>query len=82
MSWNYRVIAHKEEPPGEDWMGIHEVYYADDTDDHPMTYTIEHIGVMSTDGVAGLEWVLDRMREAIAKPILTPEDFPTHDKPV
>ena len=76
MSWNYRVIYHHEEQPGESWHGIHEVYYAEDNDDHPVSYKTDHIGVMSTEGIEGLGWVLDRMREALAKPVLTPGDFP------
>lgn len=80
MSWNYRVIYHpapEGNERGEDWLGIHEVYYATDTDDHPLSYSTEHVGVMSTDGVGGLGWVLDRMREALNKPILTTADFPS-----
>lgn len=30
MSWNYRVVRHKMQPPGSDWIGLHTVYYDED----------------------------------------------------
>ena len=76
MTWNYRIIAHTEEAPGENWLGIHEVYYRDGDDAHPLSYTVDAVGVVSTEGMTGMRWVLDRLAEALKKPILTDADFP------
>ena len=83
MHWNFRVIAHVEDSPGEDWMGLHEVYYRDDKDGQPVpsSYAIRAAEVMSTEGVVGLRWQLDRMREALDKPVLAEADFPTTNAP-
>jgi hypothetical protein len=78
--WNYRVIQHKPlGPDDEEWLGIHEAHYRDDSDDHPHSYTVNPPGVSSTDGVAGLRWQIERMLIGVGKPILTEEDFPTND---
>lgn len=72
-TWNYRVMSFKH---GEDaWQAIHEVHYRDG---RPTAYSSSAAVVMwDTDGGsdAGL-WVLDRMKEALSKPVLTESDFP------
>jgi hypothetical protein len=70
--WNYRVI--ERELDGETWRGIHEVYYRDG---EPKSYTAEAVDVswLVADEVDGAT-VLDRMREALGKPVLTSADFP------
>lgn len=65
--WNYRVIKFSNrESDGEHWYEIREVYY---TDEKPTSYTAEAEGVGSDD-IDGLKWELERMREALGKPVL------------
>lgn len=87
MTWNYRVMQHDHETPiiGDDGkpvietsFDIHEVYYS--TDGNPVSYTSDPIAV-SGESIDGLGWVLDRMREAVAKPVLTEADFPGPSRP-
>ncbi len=70
--WNYRVIRFfVDESPH---YAIHEVFYGDDG--KPSSYG-------ENPAVAMWEWdedvsgivILDMMREAFKKPVLTPEDF-------
>lgn len=70
MAWNYRLISfdHPEEP----WIAIHEVHY---DGDKPTGYATGAAPVLSTEGVEGAQWVLDRMAEALAKPILDASSF-------
>jgi hypothetical protein len=70
MSWNYRVMR-RVDPDGTDWFAIHEVYY--DAAGNPDGYTENPVDV-SGDSLEGLSWVLDRMREALNKPILDEEE--------
>lgn len=75
MSWNYRVIEFVDEA-GEPWRAIHEVHY--DPEGNPNGYGEEPAAVTSTDDAgtnASLSWVLDRMREALDKPVLVERDF-------
>jgi predicted RNase H-like HicB family nuclease len=76
MSWNYRVIKIYD-PTVEQWLEIHETQY--DDAGNPQSYSRKvdkHAGEVGSETVDGLRWVLDRMREALDKPILTAEDFP------
>ncbi len=70
--WNYRVIRHEHN--GETWMEIHEVYY--DGNDVVVSYSEFPASVSSSEGVDGLKWVLDKMKECLEKPVLTPADLP------
>lgn len=75
MSWNYRVIEFVD-PDGEPWRAIHEVHY--DDAGKPSSYSEDAAIVMSSDGkgdVKELGWVLDRMREALEKPVMVERDF-------
>lgn len=74
MTWNYRVLAHKE--GDEVYFQIHEVYY----EEKHLGYTENGVTVGSED-VEGIKWVLDLMRECLEKPILSVEDFPNEYKP-
>jgi hypothetical protein len=70
--WNYRVL---EFTAGEEsWRAIHEVYYQDDV---PMAYTADAATIQwdldAGDGSALT--ILDRMRDAISKPVLREADF-------
>lgn len=75
MSWNYRVIEFIDPHDGP-WRAIHEVHY--DDQGRPAAYTESPAKVISTDDAgnnAGLDWVLDRMREALTRPVLVERDF-------
>ena len=74
MSWNYRVIQ-TDDASGEPYHAIHEVYY--DNDGTLISYSAEPTPVVAFDGdgVKGLSWALDRMREALGKSVLTPREF-------
>lgn len=71
MTWNYRIIVY--EGDGENYFQMHEVYY--DEDGNPDGYTENpiHIGAKS---IEELEWVFEKMKEALTKPILSTKDFP------
>lgn len=67
MSWNYRMVHHKEETTGEDWYGIHEVYYNDNGEaclmsDEPCFPTGESKKELMND--------ISMMTAAISKPVL------------
>lgn len=70
--WNHRLIAHED---GDDiFYQIHEVYY--NKDGFPESYTEKGVSV-GGNTIEGINWVLDRMRECIDKPILwANEKFP------
>lgn len=71
-TWNYRVISFRH---GEEaWCAIHEVYYDDGV---PTGHTVEPAVAMwdpEEGDDAGVR-TLERMREALAKPVLTESDF-------
>lgn len=68
MYWNYRVMRTIEE---EDVvLSIVEVYYEDDG--KLVGYT-DPVNVSTTDG--DLHSILEKMRDALSKTPLTPEDF-------
>lgn len=71
-TWNYRVISFRH---GEEaWCAIHEVYYDDGV---PTGHTVEP-AVAIWDPAEGEDAgvrTLERMREALAKPVLTESDF-------
>lgn len=71
-SWNYRVMEFTAE--GDSWRAIHEVHY---TNGVPTAYTANPAVVFwDQDGTNDQgPWVLDRMREALGKPVLTEKDF-------
>lgn len=78
MSWNYRVIEFVD-PDDSPWRAIHEVFYDDIVNPgQPVRYSEYPAQVVSHDGggnIANLAWVLDRMREALDKPVLVEADF-------
>lgn len=78
-TWNYRVIEFVTPPytdePNERWRAIHEVYY--DENGRPVGYTENPavIGWHADDGDSVPLTIIERMREALAKPVLVPSDF-------
>jgi hypothetical protein len=71
MTWNHRVLKTKDGVDGSDWYAIHEVFYEDGK---PRSYTANPIDV-SGESIDDIRWVLERMRECLDKPALTPADF-------
>ena len=66
MSWNYRIVHHKEQN-GEEWYGFHEVYYnADGTACMMSEEQCMPIGETKK----SLMNDLSMMTEAIIKPVL------------
>ena len=75
MSWNYRLLAHKD---GEDvFLQIHEVYY--DEEGKPHSYTENGVTV-SGESLECVKWVLSKMKKCTNKPILSVENFPEEYK--
>jgi hypothetical protein len=73
--WNYRVIEFIDPEEGP-WRAIHEVYY--DAEGKPTSYAEGPTAVTTHDpdgNSAELGWVLDRMRDALKKPVLIERDF-------
>ena len=71
MSWNYRILAHKD---GDDWFfQIHEVYYDEEGKAH--SYTANGVSV-GAESIEDINWVLDKMKECVNKPILSVDNFP------
>jgi hypothetical protein len=76
MTWNYRVLQFVDPATEELWQAIHEVHYDESGD--PASYSEDPAVVMSHDASnarADLGWVLDKMREALLKPVLVERDF-------
>lgn len=71
MSWNHRILAHKD--GDEMYFEIHEVYY--DKEGKPDSYTANGVSV-GAESLDGIKWVLDKMKECLDKPILSAENFP------
>lgn len=72
-TWNYRVLSFRH--GDEAWQAIHEVHYRDGV---PIAYTETPAVVLwDPDDVDGGLRSLERMREALSKPVLTDTDFKT-----
>lgn len=76
-SWNYRVLEFVTED-GAAWRSIHEVHYVNGV---PKGYSEQPAAVVwdTDEGNAAALLMLERMREAVAKPILVEKDFHTDD---
>ncbi len=71
MSWNHRILAHKD--GDEMYLQIHEVYY--DKDGKPDSHTANGVSV-GAESLEGINWVLEKMKECANKPILLVDGFP------
>ena len=75
MSWNHRILAHENN--GEVYFQMHGVYYKEEV---PNGYTANPITVGSETS-KGIKWTLNKMQEAVKKPILwAGEKFPNEFK--
>ena len=70
MSWNHRVVRMRD-ADGTESLHVCEVYYRDSV---PVNHTERAVGAVGED-LSELETALDRMRAALAKPILDERDF-------
>ncbi len=71
MSWNHRILAHKD--GDEIYFQIHEVYY--DEKGNPNSYAANAVSV-GDESIEGINWTLDKMKECVNKPILSVDNFP------
>ena len=89
MHWNYRVVYHPSstykvgevEFEREEYVAIHEVHY--DKDGNPELVTEEArniIGDEGSDSLISIKWTLDKMLEALQKPILDYETLKPIEK--
>jgi hypothetical protein len=69
--WNYRVLRY--DGVDGDYFVIDEVHY--DDAGNPRSHT-EAGCTIGSDSHDGLNWILDRMREAVSKPILDAANWP------
>ncbi len=74
--WNYRVIEFVDPKNNEPWRSIHEVHYQDG---RPASYSGSpaHVTWDVSEGNSAAETMLEKMREALAKPVLVEIDFMT-----
>ena len=69
-SWNHRVVVMTEENDGDPLFEVREVFYNDDG----VPTSHGEPNAVSED-MEGLEWCIGEMQEALAQPVLKPEDF-------
>lgn len=78
-TWSYRIIEHEDDGSGNKWHAIHEVHYEDDKPygyvEDPATVTASAHAEPPLFRVTDFQWQLDRMSEAIIKPVLRAADF-------
>lgn len=70
MYWNYRVVFMEDDKWGDQWHEVREVFYNEDN---------EPVGHSATtvmgDSPEEISECLQKMGEAVAKPVLKREDF-------
>lgn len=71
--WNYRVILTPNAPEDHFGAAVHEVHY--DEIGLPVAYAVDPVKV-ETETVEGLKWMVEEFIKALAKPVLTKDDFP------
>ncbi len=70
MTWNYRIIRHKQGFPGEPfYYAMHECYYDSSGQKFPHSCTVNPVQPIS-DTPEGMLWVLSKMIVATDKPVL------------
>lgn len=70
--WNYRVVRRGTEPDTA-YYSVHEVYY--DRKGNIVMWD-EHEATVGAEDFGDVRWALDRMGEALDKPVLAVEDMP------
>lgn len=69
MSWNHRIIFHREKPAKNSYFGVHECFYDRDGDKIPTSWTEEAIRIIE-DSMDDMRVTLTRIRRACNQPIL------------
>ena len=72
--WNYRVIEFVSSD-GEPWRSIHEVHYSDDGSTRAYGEEPASVTWDTSEGDEAALRILDRMTQALTKPILVESDF-------
>lgn len=74
MIWNYRVINYTNKDDNEtySYLEIHEVYY---NEDGSLNYYLLEDPQIGGTNVEDIQETLEKLRKALDKPALTPEDF-------
>lgn len=86
MTWNYRIVSRANSDTSDGAQdktvsyAIHEAYYDQPDDETPHSITLEPVNVLTYLGEAecpkdALRWVLERMLEALEKPVLDFDDL-------
>ena len=80
-NWNYRVVKSKLDN-GEDWYGMHEVYYDDEGNINAISEDAINI---EGESLKDLGTILEWMSSAMYKPVLNEDeieykDFETEEK--
>lgn len=76
MTWNHRIMAA---PDGDGYeYGLYEVYYNEKGE--PTGYTSDAIPIVG-ESIKEIRWILDKVEEALMKPVLSYEDFPKVKEP-
>ena len=74
MSWNYRVVKHKNYHEVEEYFTIHEVFYDTPGDERPNSITIEPVALFG-ETLEELQADFEAQKEALSLPVLRYEDF-------
>ena len=88
MSWNYRIIYHppskykvgEEELDREEYLAIHEAYYDKKGIADGITIDAILAGGEGEDALISIKWTLEKMMEALNKPILDYETLKPIEK--
>ena len=74
MTWNYRIVKTYHKESKEYIYAIHEAYYDEQGNVNGITQNPIRIMCESTDGI---KWTLERISEALTKPVLEDKDLST-----
>lgn len=69
----------RRDQDGEESFGIHEVYYEEGEDDTRVCGWTENPTEVVCEDMEGLRWHLERMAEALGKPVLDYDKHPRTD---
>ena len=67
MSWNYRILKHKNSRTNESYYAIHEVHY--NKDGVPRTWSKSR-NLFEQEELDDLVWVHEKIKDALEKPVL------------
>lgn len=73
--WNYRAIEFTNIAGDSSYVAIHEVYYDDDGKPCSYSSTPASVYADSDVGISSMQKTLQKMQEALNKPILKSEIF-------